>query len=90
MLLDQPKYPNSNLISTIFIDFVPKTLVLNLGGTLLYTNYSVGVGFELTKRPGLNYFFSRLSNNFEIVIYSDEDPFVKLYMYIYIVCGRSL
>lgn len=33
-----------------------KTLVLNLSGTLVHTEYKLGVGFEIQKRPGLSVF----------------------------------
>jgi len=39
----------------------PKTLVLNLRGTLVHSDYKFGVGFEVQKRPGLSMFINRLS-----------------------------
>ena len=33
-----------------------KVLVLNLAGTLVHTEYKLGVGFEIMKRPGLSVF----------------------------------
>lgn len=33
-----------------------KVLVLNLSGTLVHTEYKLGVGFEIMKRPGLSVF----------------------------------
>lgn len=33
-----------------------KVLVLNLSGTLVHTEYKLGVGFEIVKRPGLSLF----------------------------------
>ena len=39
----------------------PKTLVLNLRGTLIHSEYKFGVGFEVQKRPGLSTFINRLS-----------------------------
>jgi len=39
----------------------PKTLVLNLRGTLIHSEYKFGTGFEILKRPGLSVFLSRLS-----------------------------
>lgn len=69
----------------------PKTLVLNLSGTLIHTNYVVkfaigaifslaffkfGKGAEIMKRPGLKQFLEKLSTLFEIVVFSDEDSMV--------------
>lgn len=34
----------------------PKTLVLNLRGTLIHSEYKFGTGFEIFKRPGLSVF----------------------------------
>lgn len=34
----------------------PKTLVINLRGTLVHSEYKFGVGFEILKRPGLSVF----------------------------------
>jgi hypothetical protein len=34
----------------------PKTLILNMRGTLLHSEYKLGEGFEYTKRPGLKVF----------------------------------
>lgn len=34
----------------------PKTLVLNLRGTLIHSEYKFGTGFEVLKRPGLSVF----------------------------------
>jgi import inner membrane translocase subunit TIM50 len=39
----------------------PKTLVLNLRGTLIHQTYKIGVGFEIVKRPGLSVFLQRMS-----------------------------
>ena len=47
----------------------PKTLVLNFNGTVVYQSYSMGVGVELYKRPGLSTFLNRLSKHYEIVIF---------------------
>lgn len=38
----------------------PKTLVLNLQGTLLHSEYIFGKGFEIVKRPGLSMFLNTL------------------------------
>jgi len=34
----------------------PKTIILNMRGTLLHSEYKLGEGFEYTKRPGLKVF----------------------------------
>ena len=34
----------------------PKTMVLNLRGTLIHSEYKFGTGFEILKRPGLSVF----------------------------------
>ncbi len=51
----------------------PKTLVLNLRGTLIHSEYKFGVGFEIYKRPGLSVFLQRMSRYYEIVIFGDEE-----------------
>lgn len=48
----------------------PKTLVLNFNGTIVHQKYSLGVGVELFKRPGLSMFLNRLSRYYEVVIFS--------------------
>jgi hypothetical protein len=47
----------------------PKTLVMNLNGTLVYQKYNLGVGLEVFKRPGLSTFLQRMSRQYEIVIF---------------------
>jgi hypothetical protein len=47
----------------------PKTLVLNFSGTLVHQKYTMGVGVELFKRPGLSMFLNRMSKYYEIVIF---------------------
>lgn len=44
-----------NLPGVVF----PKTLVLNVNGTLVHSEYKFGVGFEILKRPGLSLFLNR-------------------------------
>ena len=39
----------------------PKTIVLNLRGTLIHSEYKFGVGFEILKRPGLSILIQRLA-----------------------------
>lgn len=51
----------------------PKTLVLNLSGTLLKTDFVFGKGMILKRRPGLNQFLKRLSQKYEIIIFTDDD-----------------
>ena len=51
----------------------PKTLVLNLRGTLIHSEYKFGTGFEILKRPGLSVFLQRMSKYYEIVIFGDEE-----------------
>jgi import inner membrane translocase subunit TIM50 len=40
---------------------IPKTLVLNLSGTIVKTDYVFGKGAEIMKRPGLSNFLKKLS-----------------------------
>lgn len=37
---------------------MPKTLLLNLNGTLISSEYKFGTGFEILKRPGLAMFLN--------------------------------
>ena len=50
-----------------------KVLVLNLSGTLVHTEYKLGVGFEVLKRPGLSVFLQRMARNYELVIFGDQE-----------------
>ena len=50
-----------------------KTLILNLRGTLIHSDYKFGVGFEILKRPGLTEFLDRMSRVYEVVVFGDED-----------------
>ena len=50
-----------------------KTLVLNLTGTILKTDFVFGKGMTLKRRPGLNQLLKRLSQKYEIVIFTDDD-----------------
>ena len=54
----------------------PKTLVLNLSGTLVHTNYVFGKGVEVVMRPGLQKFLNYLAQMYEIVVFSDDDTMV--------------
>lgn len=51
----------------------PKTLVLNVSGTLLDTEYVFGKGLVLKKRPGLQQFLNKMSRLYEVIIFSDDD-----------------
>lgn len=51
----------------------PKTLVLNVSGTLLETDYVFGKGLVVKKRPGLQAMLNKLKNNYEIILFSDDD-----------------
>lgn len=42
----------------------PKTLVLNVSGTLLETDYVFGKGLVVKKRPGLQAMLNKLKNNY--------------------------
>mmetsp|Transcript_9901 Transcript_9901/g.12290 ORF Transcript_9901/g.12290 Transcript_9901/m.12290 type:complete len:131 (+) Transcript_9901:630-1022(+) len=48
-----------------------KTLVLNVSGTLTHSEYKLGVGFEILKRPGLSVFLSQMAQNYEMVLFGD-------------------
>jgi TFIIF-interacting CTD phosphatase-like protein len=50
-----------------------KTLVLNLSGTLLKTDFVFGKGLTMKRRPGLSNFLKKLSQKYELVIYTDDD-----------------
>jgi mitochondrial import inner membrane translocase subunit TIM50 len=50
-----------------------KTIVLNLSGTLLKTDFVFGKGMTMLRRPGLNKFLKSLSQKYEVIIYSDDD-----------------
>lgn len=50
-----------------------KTLVLNLSGTLLKTDFVFGKGLTMKRRPGLNNFLKKLSQRYELVIFTDDD-----------------
>ena len=54
-----------------------KTLVMNLNGTLIHSEYKFGVGFEVLKRPGLSVFLQRMAKNYECVIFGDQEKGVS-------------
>lgn len=65
LLLERPPLPPG---------YAPmKTLVLNLNGTLIHSEYKFGVGFEVLKRPGLSVFLQRMSKSYECVIFGDQE-----------------
>lgn len=51
----------------------PKTLVLNLSDTLIKSEYIFGKGLVIHKRPGLNQFLKKMSQMYEVVIFSNDD-----------------
>ena len=54
-----------------------KTLVMNLNGTLIHSEYKMGVGFEILKRPGLSVFIQRMARNYELVLFGDQESGVS-------------
>lgn len=60
MLPDQMKIPGQPN---------PKTLVVNLNGTLVHQSYSLGVGVEVFKRPGLSTFLQRMAQRYEVCVF---------------------
>jgi TFIIF-interacting CTD phosphatase-like protein len=54
-------------------DIQPKTLVLNISGTLLSTEYKFGQGLIVHKRPGLQQFLKKVGQLYEVIIFSDDD-----------------
>ena len=50
-----------------------KTLVLNVNGTLTHSEYKLGVGFEILKRPGLTVFLKEMSQSYELVLFGDQE-----------------
>lgn len=61
------------LYDPVHPDLHPKTLVLNLTGTILQSEYIFGKGVKTTVRPGLENMLKRLSQKYEIVIFAEED-----------------
>jgi hypothetical protein len=51
-------------------DFHPKTLVLNLTGTLIKSEYIFGKGLRVTLRPGLENLLKNLVTKYEIIIFA--------------------
>lgn len=52
----------------------PKTLVLNLSDTLIKSEYVFGKGLVIHRRPGLNQFLKKMSQMYEVVLFSNDDP----------------
>lgn len=52
-----------------------KTIVLNLGDTIVHQKVRFGKGPEVNKRPGLDKLIQKLQKNYEVVILSD-DPYM--------------
>jgi mitochondrial import inner membrane translocase subunit TIM50 len=71
-LITQP--PCKKLLADpVHPDFHPKTLVLNLTGTLVKSEYIFGKGNKTIVRPGLENFLHRLITKYEIIIFAEED-----------------
>ena len=69
LLLERPPLPPG---------YAPmKTLVLNLNGTLIHSEYKFGVGFEVLKRPGLALFLARMAKSYELVLFGDQEKGVS-------------
>ena len=67
LLPDLPKMPPGYA--------TPKTLVLDLKGTILSTEYVFGKGYVIMKRPGLTEFLQKMSKMYEVVILCEEETF---------------
>lgn len=50
-----------------------KTLVLNVNGTLTHSEYKLGIGFEVIKRPGLSHFLNQMAGSYELVLFGDQE-----------------
>jgi hypothetical protein len=60
------------------IDMGRKTLVINLNKTMVKYEYVMGTGFEIIKRPDLVKFLQRMAQEYEIVIFGEEDSHVSI------------
>lgn len=68
------KPPTDKLLPDIIHPLMqPKTLVLNLSGTLINHDFIFGKGVNIKKRPGLNKFIKKAATMYEVVIFSDDD-----------------
>lgn len=65
LLPDLPKMPPGYPL--------PKTLVLDLKGTIISTEYVFGKGYVIMKRPGLTEFLNKMSQMYEVVILCEEE-----------------
>lgn len=82
------KPPSDKLLPEIPVEMYPpgfdfpKTLLINLSGTTIHSNFQMGKGRELIKRPGLDELIKIFSQRCEIVIFSDDDLYLlqNLYM----------
>lgn len=52
----------------------PKTLLINLTGTTIHTQFELGKGREVIKRPGFDDLIKYFGQRCEIVIFSDDEP----------------
>jgi mitochondrial import inner membrane translocase subunit TIM50 len=66
------------LYDPVHPDLHPKTLVLNLTGTIIKSEYIFGKGVKTTVRPGLENLLRRLSQKYEIVIFAEEDEYTLM------------
>lgn len=49
------------------------TLVLSVNGVLVHSEYKFGIGFEITKRPGLSAFVNRMSRSYDVHLFGDQE-----------------
>lgn len=76
------KPPSDKLLPEIPKEFLPpgyvepKTILINLSGTTVHSNYKLGKGRELIKRPGLDELIKHFAQRCEIIIFSDDDLFL--------------
>ena len=68
------KPPVNKLLPDVIHPLIhPKTLVLNVSGTLLDHDFIFGKGVNIKKRPGLSNFLKKMSQIYEVVIFSDDE-----------------
>lgn len=65
--------PYSNKLLPDSMEGRKKTLVLNLNKTLILSEYKLGAGFQIIKRPGLSKFLQEMGNYYEVVVFGTED-----------------
>jgi len=56
----------------------PYTLVINLDNTLIHSTWDKDHGWRVAKRPGAEYFLAYLFQHYEIVIFTTQNPDVRL------------